>query len=79
MLPSAKCIICGKELQLVKFAYRQEICWDCFKEEIKNIIFNIDNMYALSDSISVNDKKKHKEYISYLLAVTAEMFGEEWK
>jgi len=28
------CKICGKILKWGKFAYMQEVCWDCYKEKL---------------------------------------------
>ena len=40
-------------------------CWECFKMEVKT-------MYDTSPN------QKHKEILSYMMAVLAERFGEEW-
>ena len=65
LIASKKCVVCGKPLQLGRFAHNQNTCWECFKMEVKT-------MYDTSPN------QKHKEILSYMMAVLAERFGEEW-
>lgn len=53
------CIECGETLKWGEFAYNQEMCWDCFESEVRNII-----AFA-----TVRDAK----LIAYLLATTKEI------
>lgn len=36
-----KCIKCGRNLKWGEFAYNQEMCWECFDDEVNRIIDNI--------------------------------------
>ena len=65
LIASNKCIVCGKPLQLGRFAYNQNTCWNCFKMKIKSIVKEF-------------NKQSDKDLINYMGAVLAEQFGEEW-
>ena len=65
LIASNKCIVCGKPLQLGRFAHNQNTCWNCFKMKIKSIVKEF-------------NKQSDKDLINYMGAVLAEQFGEEW-
>ena len=58
----SKCIECGNDLEWGKFAYRQEMCWNCFEENIQKVILlTEDNPYI--------------DYITYLLNSHKVLYG----
>lgn len=69
------CIECGKEFKLGKFAYQQEICWDCFCEEVENILRHLEKFHP---SFSHNDCLKHREMVDFMMYAVAATYGEEW-
>ena len=68
------CIDCGIKLEWGRFAYNQDICWDCFKGYVKIIIERIEQY----PSWLWDKRDTHKEIVSYMMAVVAERFGYEW-
>ena len=65
------CIICDAELVWGKFAYNQEMCWDCFIFETKTMVELIDR-YPPSYSLK---RELHKDILRYLVAVVGELYG----
>ena len=67
-----KCIKCDCPLKCGKFAYKQEICWDCFAQITRDILKFIDT------TPSWTDKSGFKDHINHMMAIVAEVFWEEW-
>ena len=54
------CKVCNAPLMLGKFAYNQEVCWDCFEQQV----------LFIAEATSTPEAK---EIVTYLLAVTREV------
>ena len=63
----SKCIECGGELECGKFAYRQEMCWDCFEEHIQKVI--------LLTKVLWGEDNPYIDYITYLLNSHKVLYG----
>lgn len=59
------CVGCGTRLALGKFAYNQELCWDCFEQKVA---------YIIKDLKTTDDK----EIIKHLLNIT-KLFAAKWR
>lgn len=69
------CICCGKKIGFGEFAYNQDTCWDCFKNEVQAMH---DNM-GWYPSWLWTRRKAHQEILNHLLACLAETMGEKLK
>ena len=67
------CICCGKKIGFGEFAYNQDTCWDCFKNEVQVMH---DNM-GWYPSWLWTRRKAHQEILNHLLACLAERMGEK--
>lgn len=67
------CEKCGKKLELGKFAYEQKVCWDCFKEEVYAIRYQV----CSYPSWLWHKREEHCNIVEYLLAALAQNMGEE--
>lgn len=59
-----KCVICDERLKWGKFAMNQNICWNCFKENVKRIIAKM----TPDDAV----------WFNHAMAGYAELHGEKW-
>ena len=75
LIVSKKCIVCGKPLQLGRFAYNQNTCWDCFKMEVLEITTEV---VALRKLAGQENAEAAKNILNHMGAILAEQFGEEW-
>ena len=55
------CTSCGEPLSLSKFAYDQEMCWECFHKKASRIIAN-------------TQTREDKDILKFMLAVTTYTF-----
>lgn len=55
------CKNCQKELKWGRFAYNQDMCWDCFSNEVQYMLNRIDG-------------ELHKDILKHLLAVVEELY-----
>ena len=55
----SKCIECENDLKWGKFAYRQEMCWNCFEEHIQKVI--------LLTKVLWGENNPYIDYINFLL------------
>ena len=60
-----QCVKCGKPLAWGEFAYNQEVCIDCFKQEVATIQDNIDIYYP---SWLKDKKEEHKDNIVLMIS-----------
>jgi len=70
MTEKKKCIGCQTELKLGKFAYNQELCWDCFNKEIQIILKRID----CYPSWFWGKRELHKSIIKHMQACMVMIF-----
>lgn len=56
------CTVCGARLILGRFAYNQEVCWDCFKKKVIGIAWKLET-------------REDKEIVIHLLNCLAESQG----
>lgn len=56
------CTGCGQRLAWGKFAYKQEICWECFEQQVLYITTQIKTV-------------QNKEIVLHLLGVAKETHG----
>lgn len=70
------CIKCGAELKWGRFAHNQDICWSCFAQTTREILERINK--TCYPSWLWDKVDEHHEQVSYMMAVVAEIFGEEW-
>lgn len=75
LIVSKKCIVCGKPLQLGRFAYNQNTCWDCFKMEVLEITTEV---VALRKLAGQENAEAAKNILNHMGTIFAEQFGEEW-
>ena len=61
------CVDCKRVLKFGRFAYKQELCWKCFVQSVRDIM----------DKMSNNDRVSEEECekVKYMLDVVAEVFG----
>lgn len=75
LIVSKKCIVCGKPLQLGRFAHNQNTCWECFKMEVLEIKTEVVALRTLAGQENARDAEN---ILNYMGAILAERFGEEW-
>ena len=63
-LTNKKCKECGGPLILGRFAHNQTTCWPCFKDQYLKIL--------------AQHTGEERDILVYVMAVVAEVFGEEW-
>jgi len=63
------CIECGNKLQWGKFSYNQDMCYDCYKTNVEEIIANIGKFYP---SWLWGKTEQHQSIIRYAMAVVEE-------
>lgn len=59
-----KCEKCNKEIKFGAFAYKQNVCRDCFKDIILNMLTKLDG--------------EEREVIVFTVKALAEIYGEEF-
>ena len=66
---TTKCAKCGWKLAIGDFAYKQEICWECFKGMVRDI------------SVRDAQTREDEELLEHMLSCMAEFyFGRaRWK
>ena len=57
-----QCAECGTPLKLGKFAYHQELCWECFKGNVRRIIDRIEEFYP-----SEFDSRRDMDIVNFML------------
>jgi len=75
--PIYVCEVCNRSLEWGEFAYKQEICWDCFAQTTRDILRSIKTYYPIG-KVGDDTITKHTEHINYIMAIVAEVFGYEW-
>ena len=69
-----RCVKCGAELKWGGFAHNQNTCFDCFSEEVRVILEQIDQY----PSWLWEKREEHRDILNWMMAVVAEQYGYEW-
>lgn len=69
-----KCIKCGQDLIWGGFAYSQDMCWECFRQEILQMREQIDKY----PSWLWYKRDEHKQILNWMASLVAEHYGEEF-
>ena len=75
-----RCESCGIDLQLDKFAYHQNRCWDCFKRDIYDAMIILDISATAGITVNTFDKSdidRFVEEIRFMLDCLAEVYHED--
>lgn len=80
------CAECGEQIQEHHFGYKRsilgepELCWECFKDEFKDILTQIEFTQPPSvlPLFTLSERMKHIALLNWIMGLVAEKYGEEW-